>query len=117
MAERGGEQFLEKFYGPNFESSLQWRRTGVGLGASKGAGAGLAEFKRVVRVAVNFLPVLEVRGVLGEERVELRAAGKREGSPPPHIFPPSSINNSLVKLTANSHRDNAAGQLEKSQRR
>lgn len=34
----------------------------MGLGASKGAGAGLAEFKRVVRVAVNFLSVLEVRG-------------------------------------------------------
>lgn len=37
----------------------------VGLGASKGAGAGLAEFKRVVRVAVNFLSVLEVRGGAG----------------------------------------------------
>lgn len=88
------------------------------MGASKGAGAGLAEFKRVVRVAVNFLLVLVVgRGAGGRRGVELRAAGKCEGSPPPHIFPPSSINNSLVKLTANLHRDNAAGQVEKSPRR
>ena len=38
------------------------------LGASKGAGAGLTEFKRVVRVAVNFLPVLVVgKGAAGGE--------------------------------------------------
>lgn len=76
---------------------------------SNGAGAGLAEFKRVVCVAVNFLPVLLVGGEgAGARGVELRAAGEHGGEPPPHIFPPSSINNSLAKLSANFRRDNAA---------
>lgn len=52
-------QFLEKFYGPHFESSCGNGGALWGLGASgwvgRRPGVGLAEFKRVVRVAVNFL--------------------------------------------------------------
>lgn len=89
-----------------------------------GEGAGLAEFKRVVRVAVNFLPG-PGGGGFGRRRgveVELRAAGKtlaKALSPQPHIFPPSSINNSIPPPPsetwpcANSRRDNASGETSK----
>lgn len=52
-------QFLEKFYGPDFESFCGNGGALWGPGASgwmgRRPGVGLAEFKRIVRVAVNFL--------------------------------------------------------------
>jgi len=90
----------EWFYGPNFQSSPRWRRTMGPEGVEEGRedrGLGLAEFKRVVRVAVNFLPQDSSEGREGE----------RAGSEGPranvrlrhtHISPASSINNSSRNL-------------------